>query len=188
VATFQDPTTTDHGSTEGTTVTLQARVWAPPAPALVMPAVFPEDFEVLVFHSEGGNTLVGAIELVSPSNKDRSSQRRAFATKCASYLDQGVSLVLVDIVTNRNANLHNEVIDLMKVGDVFRLPSEGFDLYAVAYRPIKRHETEQIEIWPAPLILAQPLPVLPLALNAGLCLPIDLEATYEATCQRRRIA
>ena len=32
--------------------------------------------------------VVAAVELVSPRNKDRSSARRAFATKAASYLQQ----------------------------------------------------------------------------------------------------
>ena len=46
-----------------------------------MPAVFPDEIEVLVIHRSGGPTLVGAIELVSPANKDRPETRRAFAAK-----------------------------------------------------------------------------------------------------------
>ena len=46
---------------------------------------------------------------------------------------------------------------------------------------------EQIEVWPALLEIGRPLPVLPLALNAEQCLPVDLEATYTAACQRRRL-
>src|SRR5438067_10641731 len=41
---------------------------APPRTALLMPAVFPDEIEVQVFRSSGGNTLVGAVELVSPGN------------------------------------------------------------------------------------------------------------------------
>jgi hypothetical protein len=81
--------------------------WAPPAPAQTMPAVFPDAFEVRVFSTLGGLTLVGAIELISPGNKDRPEERLAFATKCASYLHRGVSLIVIDIVTSRRANLHN---------------------------------------------------------------------------------
>jgi len=51
--------------------TLPARTWTPPAAALVLPAAFPDRFEVLIFESEAGATLVAAIELVSPANKDR---------------------------------------------------------------------------------------------------------------------
>src|SRR5262245_12019791 len=71
-------TGTGPGSTrqEGGVATLTAPVWAPPAPALELAAVFPDDVEVLVFSSEGGPALVGAIELISPSNKDRPDTRR----------------------------------------------------------------------------------------------------------------
>src|SRR5436309_5324997 len=51
----------------GATATMPARVWSPPAPALVVPAAFPDAFEVLVFQSESGASLVAAIELVSPA-------------------------------------------------------------------------------------------------------------------------
>jgi hypothetical protein len=61
-------------------------------------------------------------------------------------------------------------------------------LYSVAYRPIVRNQHEQIEVWMSPLEIGGFLPVLPLALNAEQCLPIDLEATYTAACQRRRLA
>src|SRR5438445_3908721 len=107
VATFAE---SDRGASpprDGATATIPVRVWTPPAPALVIPAAFPDSFEVLVFQSEGGTRLVGAIELVSPANKDRDSHRQAFVIKCASYLCQGISLAIVDIVTSRQANLHN---------------------------------------------------------------------------------
>ena len=90
-----------------------ASTWAPPAPAHVIPAIFPDAFEVRIFSTMAGQTLVAAIELISPGNKDRAEQRQAFATKCASYLQQGVSLIIIDIVTNRRANLHNEIIRLL---------------------------------------------------------------------------
>jgi hypothetical protein len=58
----------------------------PEHPVAVVPAVFPDDFEVKVFNNVAGPTLVAALELVSPGNKDRSESRRAFAAKCAAYL------------------------------------------------------------------------------------------------------
>lgn len=171
---------------DGGTVTLPVRTWTPPVPALIIPAAFPDRFEVLVFEGEAGATLVAAIELVSPANKDRAAHRQAFAVKCASYVAQGISLVIVDIVTSRQANLHNEVMRLLGHDGATALPPEA-GLYAVAYRPIVRNQVEQIEVWPALLAVGQVLPVLPLALNAELCLPLDLEATYLAACQRRRL-
>jgi len=181
VATFKDGDATANGAR----VAVAPRLWSPPAPALVMPSVFPVDFEVRVFASEGGATLVAAIEVVSPANKDRPETRRAFVAKCANYLYQTVSLVVIDIVTARQSNLHNELIRFLQAGESFEMPGNP-GLYAVAYRPIKR-ENEQIEIWPVSLSVAQSLPVLPLALNADLSLPLDLELTYTDACQRRRL-
>src|SRR3984893_248242 len=104
------------------TATTLAPVWAPPATDLVLPTVFPDDIEVQVFATVTGATLVGAIELVSPGNKDRPDARRAFAAKCVSCLTRGIGLIVVDIVTNRLANLHNEVIGLLGHGEPFVLP------------------------------------------------------------------
>jgi len=73
--------------------------------------------------------LVAAIELISPGNKDRPESRRAFAAKCASYLYQGISLIIVDIVTERSANLHNETMRLMQAEQRFELPAD-VNLYA----------------------------------------------------------
>jgi hypothetical protein len=184
VATFDDPGPS--GPREGGTATLPPRVWVPPAATIVVPAAFPDAFEVLVFESEGGARLVAAIELVSPGNKDRDAQRQAFAVKCASYLCRGISLIVIDIVSNRRANLHNEIMRVLGHGEAFAMPSEAA-LYGVAYRPIVRDGEEQIEAWPSALELGRPLPVLPLALNAELALPIDLEASYTTACQRRRL-
>jgi hypothetical protein len=72
------------GSRPAVGTALQTHAWAPPA--AVMPALFPDDFEVHVFSSVAGPTLVAAIELVGPGNKDRDETRRAFVAKCAAYL------------------------------------------------------------------------------------------------------
>src|SRR5207237_301196 len=142
VATYEEagaaPTPAGNGSA---TATARATTWAPPAPPLTMPAVFPEGFEVRVFSTEAGPVLVGAVELVSPRNKDRADSRRAFATKCANYLYHGISLIIVDIVTARTANLHNETMRLMEADPRFQMPADGA-LYAVAYRPVRRAEKE----------------------------------------------
>jgi hypothetical protein len=172
---------------ETSTATLAApQVWAPPVPAFVMPGVRPDRFEVLMFQDEGGARLVAAVELVSPGNKDRSEQRRAFAIKCASYLYQGVGLVVIDIVTSRLANLHNEIVRLTEGQASFLLP-ETTSLYAVAYRPWRHGGRDDIDVWPATLALGEALPTLPLALECSLCVPLDLEATYMDACRRRRL-
>src|SRR5262249_16689860 len=155
-------------------------------PTLVMPAVFGDTFEVQVVSTEAGPTLVAAIELVSPRNKDRPDARRAFAVKCASYLGQGVSLILVEVVTSRHANLHDEVARLLPGGDPYLFPASP-SLYAAAYRPVRRDEKEQIDTWLVPLRVGGSLPVLPLALTSELILSIDLEATYTEACRKLRL-
>jgi hypothetical protein len=164
-------------------------VWAPPKPIATAPLDFqdPDVFEVQVLNEEEGSRLVAAIELVSPANKDRPANRRMFAVKCASYLHSGVSVILVDVVTERSGNLHTELLDLLRV----QLATSGqgaHDLYATAYRTIPAPQGQHLETWAYPLTLGGSLPTLPLWLQPDLCLPIDLEATYHAACIARRIA
>lgn len=160
--------------------------WEPPATSLVMPTLFPDDIEVQILATASGTTLVAAIELVSPGNKDRPEACRAFAAKCVSYLTRGVGLIVVDIVTNRLTNLHNEVVGLLGHGEPFLLEAAA-TIYAVAYRPSRQVSGDQIEVWPVALAVGEPLPVLPLALRNAGRVPVDFEATYREACQRSRL-
>jgi hypothetical protein len=187
VATFEQAAARPAASPNGNATATLPSVWAPPTAPYTMPAVFADNFEVRVFATTSGLTLVAAIELISPGNKDRPEERRAFATKCASYLYQGVGLILVDIVTSRQANLHNETMRLMAAAPEFDLPAE-VDLYAVAYRPVLRQDRAQIDFWPSTFAVGSPLPVLPLRLTGDLFVAVDFEATYQEACRRRRLA
>jgi hypothetical protein len=171
---------------DGATTTLAAQPWSPPAPALTLPAIFADDFEVQVFSTRAGPRLVAAIELVSPRNKDRPEARRAFATKCASYIHQGIGLIVADIVTDRRANLHNEMMQLLQAGPSAQLTAEG--QYAVAYRPVRRQGRDEFDLWWSTFAVGEAMPTLPLALSADFSLPVDLEATYTDACRRRRLA
>jgi hypothetical protein len=186
VATFERAAEPAQEGGTGIVATVGPKVWSPPAPEGVIPVVFPETFEVRILCTDTGPQLVAAIELISPGNKDRAAQRRAFAVKCASYLHQGISLILVDIVTNRRANLHNELLQLMDAGDALQLAPE-VSLYAVAYRPLRRDGRDEMDVWRAPLQLGQALPELPLGLRADLAVPVDFEATYAEACRRKRL-
>lgn len=184
VATFEDVGSTAAGG--AATAVSPRKVWSPPAPTWTIPGLFPEGVEVLVFNSEGGPSLVGAVELVSPGNKDRPESRRGFAIKCASYLHQGIGLVVVDVVTSRLANLHNEIMRLLDRSAENQL-SDSAALYAVSYRPLRRGDEDQIDIWPKELAIGQPMPEMPLALGVNLLVPVTLEAAYEDACRRRRL-
>jgi hypothetical protein len=186
VGTFERETTTTAAEANGGVATVGPKVWAPPAADGNFAAVFPDTFEVRVVCTDTGPKLVAAIELVSPGNKDRASERRAFAIKCASYLYQGISVIVVDIVTNRRANLHNEILELMDGAGSLRLTPES-NLYAVAYRPLRRGKEDVIDVWRSSLALGRPLPTLPLGLQADLAVPVDFEATYTEACLRKRL-
>ena len=169
--------------------------WMPPPPVMTIPFTATTDIvEILISESSAGTNLVGAIELVSPANKDRDASRDAFVTKCASYLQQGIGLVIIDVVTTRKANLHNQLMQR------FGGPSDWeADLYVVSYhavqetaRPLQGPRNgdmkKNLELWPHEAKLGGSLPTLPLCLKGGLCLPLDLEATYLRTCQEYRIS
>lgn len=185
VAAFErEATTAAEG--RGGVATAGPKVWTPPAAEGSFPAVFPDTFEIRVLCTDTGPKLAAAIELISPGNKDRASERRAFAIKCASYLYQGISVIIVDIVTNRRANLHNEILELMNGGDSLRLSAES-NLYAVAYRPLRRGKEDVIDVWRSPLALGRSLPTLPLGLRADVVIPVDFEETYAEACLRKRL-
>ncbi len=187
VATYQGPLSLEEIAAVGPALaTLVAPAYAPPVPDHTIPAAFPDTFEVRVFNTTAGLTLVGVIELVSPSNKDRPAERLAFATKCASYLAQGVSLIVMDVVTNRRANLHNEIMRLMEAAQDLDFAGD-VNLYAAAYRPARRGEQEEIDLWKRTLTLGATLPTLPLRLTGDLFVPVDFEAAYQEACRRRRL-
>jgi hypothetical protein len=181
VATFEEGQGQSAGEMGGNGGGVAVQTWAPPATSLIMPAIFPDAIEVQVFRRTGGAMLVAAIELISPGNKDRPEARRAFTAKCASYLQQGIGLIIVDVVTERQANLHDELIRFLDQPDRFEFPDDA-PLYAVAYRPGRRPAGDQIEMWLNPLVVGQPLSILPLALRGVATVPVDLETTYATTC------
>jgi hypothetical protein len=184
--TFEDLRSVSAARRDGATATLEAPAWAPPTPALVMPALFPDDVEVQVYSSEGGPTLVAAVELISPGNKDRDEARRAFAAKCSGYLQRGHR---PDHHRHRDqppGQPARRAGAAAGLRDEFLFPS-GPSLYAVAYRPLRRDETNQTEVWLAPAAVgvgaADPAAgAAPRAVR-----PLDLETTYMEACQRSRL-
>ncbi|MGL6094402.1 MAG: DUF4058 family protein [Fimbriiglobus sp.] len=156
----------------------------PTTPDLSVPVAMTESLvEIGVFRQTGGPTLAAAIELVSPANKDRPGHRDAFVSKCAAYLQAGVGLVIVDVVTERAADLHHDL--LARLGSV--VPADA-GLFAAAYRPVGRAGEPTLDVWRERLTVGGPLPTLPLWLRGGPCLPLDLHAAYERTCREQRVS
>lgn len=185
VATYEQEQASATGSS-GSTALATAPAWSPPVATLSLPAIFPESFEVRVMSEESSAPLVAAIEMISPGNKDRPAARRQFAIKCAAYLNQGVSLIIVDVVTTRKANLHREIMRVMEADESYYLRDLAAQ-YAVAYRPVLRESKEEIDLWSASLAVGAELPVLPMRLTGDLFVPVDFEDTYMDACRRMNL-
>lgn len=179
-----DVATLQETEADPATAAASGPAWKAPAPTLTVPFPLVTDtVEVTVHREEGGPMLVGAIELVSPANKDRPEHREAFTAKCETYLQQGLGLLIVDVVTSRRANLHNALLDRIGVS----CPSDEVSLYAAAYRLVERSKEPLLDVWTEELSVGKLLPSMPLWLSGDLCLQTDLEATYERTCRELRV-
>ena len=174
----------DVAAWDGSTSNTAIASWSPEAPTLTLDFLLTTDIvQVDIFHQTSGPVLAGAIELVSPSNKDRPDAREAFVGKCASLLHEAIGLVVVDVVTDRHANLHNDLMShLGGTGD------SAPGLYACAYRPTSRDDHPVLDIWHRRLTIGGELPTLPLSLKDGPCVPVDLQKTYMQTRENHRLS
>ena len=184
-----DVATSELPRSDGAGNGIATTVWAPPRPTTAVKVDYAhlDSYEIRVYQDLGGAELRAAIELVSPRNKDREGARRTFAAKCAGHLQHGIGVVIVDVVTARTANLHEELFDVLEVKSRRAVWESETGLYAVAYRPVTVRKAPRVEVWPETLTLGQALPVMPLWLALDLCVPVRLEDSYRETCRSLRI-
>lgn len=175
---LQNPPTPGQANGEGG-VAIATRQYAPAAVLAGEVGFADADlFEVRVLSDDG--RIAAAIELVSRSNKDRPDTRRAFAVKCASYLQAGISVAFVDFVTCRRSDMHSELVSLLDLPESLHWSSPS-GIAAVSYRVVGTGDGVRMEAWPTELRVGEPLPTVPLWLDRDLAVPLDLEASYEAT-------
>ena len=160
--------------------------WTAPAPDLTAVIDLPEadEVEVHVLTDDGDPRLMAAIELLSPRNKDRPQAREAFIAKCIGYLQRGSSVILVDTVSTRHADLIVEILSRLDARPT--LPVGG--LSATAFRKITSDgDDQELQVWQSPIALGKPLPTLPLWIETDVSVRLDLETSYQATCDALRI-
>jgi hypothetical protein len=121
--------------------------------------------------------VVSVVEIVSPGNKGSRHALRSFVDKAVSFLDQGIHLLVVDLLppTSRDPQgIHKAIWDEIHE-EPFELPADK-SLTVVSYDAgwIK---TAYVE----PLAVGDPLPEAPLFLAPGRYVPVPLEFTYQAT-------
>jgi hypothetical protein len=138
------------------------------------------DYEVHVYAAE--QTLVAAVQIVSPSNKEASNNRRAFVARCIALLRRNVCVTIVDVATNQDVSLYAELLTRLDGTDA----TSGGPPAAI-YAVTCRGRGQRLEAWHHPLAVGHPLPSLPLWLSEELAARLDLEATYEETCRGLRI-
>ncbi len=160
-------------------------LWEPTKPNILLDTEFPEpsEYEVNVY-TQDEFRLVAAIELVSPSNKDRSENRKTFVNKCEALLKKDVCIAIVDLVTSRTANLYGELLDELGAQ---RTAISRSAIYAATCRGRRSGPRWRLEAWEHELAVGVGLPTLPLWLSEDFMVPLDLEATYEETCRSLRI-
>ncbi len=157
----------------------------PQPPTASVRANLPSLTEVQVFKTDEG-ILVAAVEIVSPRNKDRPNARDGFVGKCLDYLNQGVCVLVIDVVTTPRANLHAEPCAKLGV-EGEDLVTEVGTLYAATYRPTTRADEPEIDVWASPCKVGDVLPTMPLRLTGDTFVPVEFELTYVEACRGLKV-
>lgn len=100
---------------------------------------------------------------------------------------QGIGLVIIDVVTERKANLHDELLNRITEGTSDLGAPERLQLYVSSYRPIERNGQPSLDIWQEKISIDDSLPTMPFWLRGNNCLPLELDSIYERTCKEQRI-
>lgn len=162
--------------------------YSPPKPTVTLEPQLPDQdtYEVRIYDSRRNRQLVAAIELISPSNKDRPETRATFIAKVATLLRNDICVSILDVVSTCNFNLYAELMAFLHGIDP-ALGSEVPPMYAATLHP--RHEggRRKMDNWYHPLAIGEPLPTLPIWLKETLAISLDLESSYEETCRTLRI-
>ena len=124
--------------------------------AVVTPAPEPHEEAYLEIITPSGRRLVTHIELLSPSNKDRGKGKRLYKRKQYECQLGGVNLVEIDLL---RSGVHATDADLPSA----RQLTGGFD-YHIALSIPSAYPTVYVQ----PIRLEDPLPVLPIPLDAGI--------------------
>ncbi len=164
---------------------LAIATWAPAKPAVLLETEFPEpsEYEVRIY-TQDEYRLVAAVEIVSPSNKDRPENRQTFVNKCEAMLKKGVCVTIVDLVTTRIPNLYGELLDELGAP---RTAVANSLIYATTCRGERSGLRWRLVAWEHELAIGGVMPTLPIWLSKDFLVPLELEATYEDSCRALRI-
>ncbi len=187
VGTYREPSPESSGAEvrEGETA---IATYAPPTPTLTLEPQLPNQdvYEVRIYDSRRNRRLVAAIEIVSPSNKDRPETRGTFVSKVAALLKHDICVSMVDVVSTCECNLYADLMSFLKSTDP-ALGDAPPPLYAVTVRMRYEGVRRMMDNWYHPLAIGQSLPTLPIWLKETRAISLELESSYEETCRTLRI-
>ena len=163
--------------------------YAPPTPTLTLEPRLPKQdvYEVRIYDSRRNRRLVAAIEIVSPSNKDRPETRGTFVAKVATLLKNDICVSIVGVVSTSDFNLYVELMRFLDYTDP-PLSDQPQPMYSVTARMRYEGQRRMMDNWLHPLQLGESLPSLPIWLTPEKAVSLELEASYEETCRTLRIS
>jgi hypothetical protein len=187
VGTYSDPA--DVVGPQPSGVDTAVATYAPSKPSLTLQPTLPgqDVYEVRIYDSRRNRRLVAAIEIVSPSNKDRPETRATFVAKCAALLKNDVCVSIVDVISTSGFNLYADLMSFIEGADP-ALGEKPPPMYAVTLRMRYDQQLHMMDTWYHALEIGQTLPTLPVWLKQDLAVSLELEPSYEETCRTLRIS
>ena len=119
--------------------------------------------------------VVAMIEIVSRGNKSTRHALRSFVEKAAQLLDQGVHLLIVDLIPPGRHDPHGVHAAIWEeISGEEYAPPAGRPLTLVAYETVLT-----VRYYVEPVAVGEVLPEMPLFLEPNGCVGTPLEATYQ---------
>lgn len=168
----------------------------PRSPRFSFPADIAEPSCVdLHVHRECDHRTMAVVTFPGPGHAETPSGRSRFAAKAAAFLQRGVSLIVVNVVTTPLADFHKPLCDILGLSPAAEWSSPT-GLSAICYRTVQEavkpglavgNGQVRLDVWPHVLKVGSELPTVPLWLAADLAVPLELELTYAAACKSLRL-
>lgn len=162
--------------------------YAPPKPTLTVEPRLPKQdvYEVRIYDGRRKRRLVAAIEIVSPSNKDRPETRGTFLSKVVALLEHDICVSMIDVVSSSDFNFYADLLSFVDTTDP-ALVDRPPPTYAATLRMRREDRHRLMDNWYHPLPIGDVLPTLPIWLTPTFAISLDLESSYEEACRTLRI-
>lgn len=144
-------------------------------------------FEIHINDHSSYRRLAAVIKFVGPRDKETQKGQALFLDRCSAFLQDAVSLTIIDVVTRPNGNLYVDLLDRFGQSDPC-VPHPRPNVYAASLRTRPLSGKILVESWYEPVSIGTPLPVMPIWLTECLAIRLDLDPIYEQTLKDLRIA